>query len=87
MKGCPVSDDFSKALGDQQEDMLEAALYYMENNSCPTLPASAVTNKFGAKTTLATALSGAAVADGFAVKNPTDNVFNNSIRQPIRDQQ
>jgi hypothetical protein len=67
--------------------MLEAALYYMENNSCPTLPASAATNKFGAKTTLANALSGAAVADGFAVKNPTDNVFNNSIRQPIRDQQ
>lgn len=87
VKGCPVADDFSKALGDQQEDMLEAALYYMENNSCPTLPASAATNKFGAKTTLVTALSGAAVADGFAVKNPTNNLFNNIIRQPIRDQQ
>ena len=33
---CSVADDFDHELGNAQEDMLEAALYYQANNSCPS---------------------------------------------------
>lgn len=39
LPGCPVADDFSRALGDPQEARLAAALGYLETGSCPSLPA------------------------------------------------
>lgn len=43
---CPVADDFSRALGDTQEGMLAAALYHIDNGSCPSTAQSksSVTN-------------------------------------------
>jgi len=35
VKGCAVPDDLTKPLGDSNEQMLSAALYYMSNNGCP----------------------------------------------------
>ena len=87
VKGCPVADDFSKALGDPEEDMLEAALYYVDNNSCLTLPGSGVNKALGARSGVAAGLSGSTRTDGLAVKDPSDRTLTNSIRQPIRDQQ
>lgn len=87
VKGCPVADDFSKALGDPEEDMLEAALYYVDNNSCLTLPGSGVNKALGARSGVAAGVSGSTRTDGLAVKDPSDRTLTNSIRQPIRDQQ
>lgn len=36
VQGCVVLDDYSKELGDNNEKMLAAAIYHIENNSCPT---------------------------------------------------
>lgn len=36
MPGCPVSDDFSKLLGDPTEAMLSTAIAYAETGQCPT---------------------------------------------------
>lgn len=87
VKGCPVADDLSKALGDPTEDMLETALYYMNNNTCLTLSGSGVSKALGARSGLATALPDASKAHGLAVKDPSERTLTNSIRQPIRDQQ
>lgn len=38
--GCDMADDFSKPLGDKNEAMLSAALYYRDNNRCPAVSAS-----------------------------------------------
>lgn len=38
--GCPVADDFSQALGEPTEGMLAAALKYMQDESCPPIPAA-----------------------------------------------
>ncbi|ABV37891.1 peptidase S41 [Shewanella sediminis HAW-EB3] len=35
--GCSLSDDFNHALGDTDERLLNAALYYRANDRCPTL--------------------------------------------------
>lgn len=35
--GCSLSDDFSHALGDTNERLLSAALYYRANGRCPTI--------------------------------------------------
>ncbi|MBE8168718.1 MAG: PDZ domain-containing protein [Shewanella sp.] len=35
LKGCSVSDDFSHQLGDKNESMLNAALQYRSNKTCP----------------------------------------------------
>jgi C-terminal processing protease CtpA/Prc len=40
LPGCLVADDFGKALGDQTEGMLSAALNYRASGICPTPPAS-----------------------------------------------
>ncbi|WP_428617784.1 S41 family peptidase [Shewanella sp.] len=39
--GCDVADDFNHALGDQNEGLLSAALYYRDSNFCPAQVASA----------------------------------------------
>lgn len=36
--GCLVADDFTKALGDETEGMLKAALDYRASGTCPALP-------------------------------------------------
>ncbi|GHA98661.1 peptidase S41 [Algimonas arctica] len=36
MPGCPVSDDFTKLLGDPTETMLSTAIAYASNGVCPT---------------------------------------------------
>lgn len=87
VKGCPAADDFSKALGDPEENMLEAALYYVDNSSCLTFPGSGVNQAVGARSGIAAGVSGATTKSGLAVKDPSEKTLTNSIRQPIRDQQ
>jgi len=36
IKGCELEDDFTKALGDETETLLSAALTYQQTGSCPT---------------------------------------------------
>ncbi len=85
VKGCSVADDLSRDLGDPAENMLETALYYVDNNSCLTLPASATAQAQSAKSGLAEMSSAAGISLGAAVKNPSALPLTNSIRQPIRD--
>jgi carboxyl-terminal processing protease len=40
MPGCPVSDDFTKALGDPTEALLSTAISYAETGQCPVAQAS-----------------------------------------------
>ncbi len=40
--GCLVGDDFTHALGDAEEAMLSAALYYRDNSQCPMVAAASV---------------------------------------------
>ncbi|MBQ4834314.1 peptidase [Pseudoalteromonas sp. MMG010] len=35
IKGCTIADDFNNQLGDSNEEVLAAALYYIDNESCP----------------------------------------------------
>lgn len=46
VKGCPLPDDFSKQLGDPEERLLNAAVYYARNGSCPAL-SGAVAEAYG----------------------------------------
>ncbi|MEM7366827.1 MAG: S41 family peptidase [Pseudomonadota bacterium] len=39
LPGCSVADDLSNALGDPNEGLFSAALYYRENGSCPSTTA------------------------------------------------
>lgn len=41
VKGCAVADDFSRALGNPQERLLQTAIHYMRQNQCPVLPQAA----------------------------------------------
>lgn len=43
--GCSLSDDFNHALGDTDERLLNAALYYRANDRCPTLLSKAAKAK------------------------------------------
>lgn len=40
MPGCPISDDFSKSLGDPTEALLSTAIAYAETGLCPAVPAA-----------------------------------------------
>ena len=86
IKGCAVADDLSRALGDPEENMLETALYYMDNNSCLALSGAAVNQTQGPKSSQAEAASAFRTLQGAAVRNPSALPLTNSIRQPIRDQ-
>ena len=44
VKGCELDDDFNHQLGDSDETLLSAALYHIENGSCPVV-AQSVTAK------------------------------------------
>jgi carboxyl-terminal processing protease len=78
VKGCAVADDFSKPLGDPDENMLQTALHYMQSNSCLDLAAS------GGKPFDA-ALSAPVSSDGLAVDDPSATPLTNAIRIPIRE--
>lgn len=39
VRGCFLEDDFNHALGDEDEALLSAALYFSENDSCPSVSA------------------------------------------------
>lgn len=71
VKGCPASDDFSKALGDPNENMLKTALYYLSNNSCPA----------GATT----AAAPVPVGDGLAVQSPEPRWASEAVRVPLKN--
>ena len=86
VKGCPAADDFSKLLGDPEEDMLETALHYVQTNSCLSIAASGVNKALGSASGVAAGLSDT-TAQGLSVRDPSEKPFTNSIRQPIRDQQ
>ncbi len=60
--GCSVADDFTQPLGNQQEGLLQAALNYRQNESCPVPSGKAISKtnfRYSAKTT---------VNDGLAVR-------------------
>ncbi|MCE9678118.1 S41 family peptidase [Shewanella sp. AS1] len=40
LQGCQLADDYSHALGDPNERLLSAALYYRDNNACPAVTTS-----------------------------------------------
>lgn len=75
VKGCPVGDDFSRALGDSEEGMLKTALYYSQQNSCPVLALSALTES--------AATEQASRSDGLAIAPPAGSSPDQMIRQPI----
>lgn len=59
LPGCSIADDFTHALGNEDEALLSAALYYAQNGQCPAIeaPASASSERLKAK-------------DGIAIKAP-----------------
>ena len=59
--GCSVSDDITKELGDPEEALFAAAMYYRDNNSCP-VTATAKTYNRTEKSNFSS------VDNGFAVK-------------------
>lgn len=79
VKGCPVDDDYTSALGDINEGMLSTALYHIENGNCPTLKTakkqSAVKSSVAERT-------------GLPVLMPDERLsqmtFNNKIVTPIK---
>ncbi|MEM1433752.1 MAG: S41 family peptidase [Pseudomonadota bacterium] len=40
INGCPAEDDFSQQLGNEQENLLETALAYIDSGACPSPPVS-----------------------------------------------
>jgi len=45
VQGCPITEDYQHALGDEQEILLASALYYQSNNDCPELVAQPALKK------------------------------------------
>lgn len=52
LKGCTIPDDLNNELGDQNEALLSAALFYRDNNSCPVVSTKTTPNVSFAKTAL-----------------------------------
>lgn len=63
--GCTVGDDITKELGDPEEALLAAALYYRENDSCPIIAAEKSYVRQDAKTH-------GSVDNGYALKAQGD---------------
>lgn len=79
VKGCNVADDMSKPFGDTSEQMLSAALHYIDHNGCPVQTQAQV--QLSAEKSAATF---AAEGGGLNVRHPDhDNLLNNKIYQPI----
>ncbi|GGB72087.1 peptidase [Shewanella inventionis] len=77
--GCALDDDLTHALGDTDETLLSAALYYRDNNSCPAT-ATAIA-RAPAKTTF--------IDPGFMLQDTRNqNVLqNNRILTPLASEQ
>lgn len=75
VKGCKVTDDFSRALGDVNEGLFATALYHSANGSCPVSTPAAQ----------ASVLSAAMPdADGLAIKTQAREMAMDAVIQPIR---
>lgn len=80
VKGCPVADDFSRALGDPEEHMLRTALHHINSTTCLELPVRALALS---ATDLNNSAEANAATANLAVKDPADKTMNNTIRFPI----
>lgn len=80
VKGCPVADDFSRALGDPEEHMLRTALHHINSATCLELPVRTLALTAPDLENNAEANSAKA---SLAVKDPATNTINNTIRFPI----
>lgn len=80
VKGCPVKDDLTRALGNAEEGMLKTALHFATNNSCPV-----VTQTASDEISAESAVRQSAETEGLAVKDPREQglLLQNKIRQPI----
>ena len=83
VKGCVVSDDLTKPLGNAEEGMLKTALYYANNNSCPVALQSDSEVVSEKVTTNAVQLE-----NGLAVEDPRERekLLDNKIYQPIKSE-
>lgn len=82
VKGCNVSDDLSKPLGNSEEGMLKTALYYATNNSCPVSLVAQQTVED--KVSVAEAAVG---QSGLAVQDPRERarLDHNKVYMPIQE--
>ena len=77
VKGCELDDDFNHQLGDSDETLLSAALYHIENDSCPVVTQSVTAKQ-------ATTSSYAADEAGIALKANTTLYKNNmDLTRPL----
>ncbi|WP_209327850.1 S41 family peptidase [Pseudoalteromonas sp. PA2MD11] len=77
VKGCELDDDFSHQLGDSDEALLSAALYHIENDSCPVVTQSVTAKQ-------ATTSSYAADEAGISLKANTSLFKNNmDLTRPL----
>jgi len=65
--GCTIGDDISKELGDPEEALLSAALYYRDNDSCPTTPSASAKSYVRAEKS-----THGSVDNGYAIKALND---------------
>lgn len=71
--GCVIADDFSQPLGSEQEDMLAAALQYMQDETCPVAP---VMRNFAAPQSLQ--------SQGLAIEQPFHPLRQGSIYTELK---
>lgn len=82
LPGCSVSDDFSKPLGDEEEAMLQTALFRLKEGSCPQVSAESTASKTTKKSAFAEEAS-----KSLSVFDPRYRalLLENSINTPIQD--
>ncbi|MDX3774608.1 S41 family peptidase [Chromatiaceae bacterium AAb-1] len=77
IKGCPVEDDLSHALGNSNEAMLNTALHYINNGQCPVV----------ATGLMARTLQTDAISDGLAINTEDTRyraiLLENKLNQPL----
>jgi hypothetical protein len=49
VKGCTIGDDINNELGDRNEALLNTALFYRDNNSCPTTSGTKISQTVSSK--------------------------------------
>lgn len=79
LNGCSVSDDLSTELGDENEALLKTALYYRDNNSCPTQAVTKASSKYSPPPSIHNDYT-----DAFSIFVPEDRPENSLPRQ-IKD--
>lgn len=85
VKGCPLPDDFSQQLGDVNERLLNAAIFYARNGSCPEVSAAAG-GKAGFFLTDSKTRNDANAADQLRLLDPRyqDILFNSKLITEIK---